>query len=307
MSTILGIKSGSENRSETVEVKDGIPHVRITDSIVYEILATNDAMTEDDILNTAGVPAKFALRRGAYCIDRKAVHQSSLWHPVTHVLTNLWRVTCRFDSDVNVDENDETPDARTPHPWWTTETGQEPLEKDAITGKPIQTVPGEPITIMRPVPREVLHVKRYEVPPFDPDVIHNYQHHTNENPFYGAPAGCAWLTSIETAPELEVIETVKYEVVEYQIKFKTPRDEQDNMLADGWMWHQLHEGHLYWPNGRGFLGQKSPEVYSDANGNPATINLDADGAKLGPNDDAVYLDFNQMPKADFDELDLGPY
>lgn len=268
----------------------------------YLVVAESLATLEASVIQTTGLPPLGALLAGtlAFCINKKGKEIMRVKHPTTGVPTVLWEVAADFDSDIDADENDQPPEARTPKIRWFGEQEEEVLEKDAIEANTaIETVPGEPIIITAPVVRPVLEVKRFELPPFDPDTILDYANHVNSATFYGAPEGTALMLPMETQ---EVnIEGTKYIEATYRVKFKIIKEEGD-LKMDSWKANVLHHGFRYFPE----VGQPA-RVYTDERENPATINLAADGTQLAEGADPVFLQFNKFPKVNFNLLNLGPF
>ena len=304
MPKVLGVKVGSVDASDEVTKKDRI-HVRrkrIT-STSY-VLGDTLSDTEEDILATSGIPALWSPLRGALCKSRTPKEVDRVINPNTGVACGLWEVTAEFDSDVDPDECTDDPSCKTPIVRWHGETEEEVLEKDAITGEPVQTAAGEPILITSPYVLPVLEIKRYETYPFDPNVMLDYSHRTNAEVFWGAPIGSALMLPMEV--DEETINQVKYAVPTYRIKFKIKPD-----LDEPWKARVLHHGFQYLDENEGGSGSGSAcgegIVYRDKFGNSATINLAEDGTLLPLCDPPNFLEFNRFTKIDFNNLSLGPF
>lgn len=294
MPTLLGVKDGSHTATSSLESRDDVKVQVIKHSRTWYVLADDTSQREADITATPGLPGLFTLDEGAWAVGATARDTMRVRHPVTGVAAALWEVTINFDSSIDPDD-DEDPEDKPPTVRWYGETEEEVLEKDAITGDPVQTDAEEPIIITTPIILPVLEIKRYELYPFDPTTMLDYSHHTNSTAFWGAPTGSALMLPMEV--DEETIEGVKYVVVTYRIKFKIKPD-----LAEPWKARVLHHGFKY----RTAPGQP-PVIYKDKHGNPATINLTAGGTKLPDGDPPEYLEFNRFQKANFNTLSLGPF
>lgn len=300
MPKLLGEKDGTSTGTVGLVKKDRFYTLQAKFSRTYYVLSDNLSQNEATIIATSGIPPLLSLLSGAWCMEKKGKEITRVIHPVTGVPAVLWEVTASFDSDVDVDEADQSPEARTPKVRWYGENEEELLEKDAITGDAIQTVPGEPILIEVPYVRPILEVKRFELPPFDPDTQLDFANHTNSAAFYGAPEGTALMLPIEASEE-QVVDQVRVITVTYKVKFNI-KEEGGGMAIDTWKAKPLHHGFKFFPA----VGEPA-EVYNDKHGNPATINLAADGTQLGDGDNPVFLSFNRFPKANLNLLNLGPF
>lgn len=198
---------------------------------------------------------------------------------------------------------------------WSSDTEEDVLERDAITGMPIVTSAGEPINVTHPVTNPVLEIKGYFNAPFDPDVILLYNNKVNSDDFYGAPEGTAFMSSI-TADDEEVINERRVVPATFTIKFKL-REDPDNpgsLMRDTWHLKLLNQGQFYLD----YVQEEQTVTRRrlralDENGHPIMVNLRLDGSALPltneghPVADATYLDFNRFTKIDFNNLNLGPY
>ena len=269
---------------------------------IYYVLGSSLSEREPSILNSPGIPALGSVLLGTVCKTRNAKEVTRVNDPKTNTPTILWEVTVTFDTDV--DFEDEDPEDMTPKIRWYGETEDEVLERDAITGEPIITKPGDILLITHPLVLPVLEVKRFEVYPFDPTIILQYANKVNADTFYGAPPGTALMMPMST--EEQVIKEVKYNLVTYTIKFKLKEnpDAPGTLLTDSWKSRPLHHGVRYFPLDP---PGSPPRVFTDANGNPATVNLDDNGHILPDGFDPVYLEFHRFAKVAFNTLGLGPF
>lgn len=293
MPKVLGVKDGSIESDVDIEKRDKRWVARKKLRLTYYVLGDTLNTDEDDITSTSGIPPLFYPYKGTLCKSRKAKETNRIIHPVTGVAAGLWEVTCEFDNDLNPDD-EQPPESKPPTIRWSGETEEEVLEKDAVTGLPVQTDAEEPIIITTPFVCPVLEIKRYEAYPFDPDVMLAYVHKTNSTGFWGAPAGSALMLPMEV--DEETIEKIKYAVVTYRIKFKIKPG-----IAEPWMARVLHHGFKYRKN----AGEK-PTIFMDKHGNPATINL-TNGIGTKKEGLPDYLEFNRFTKANFNALSLGPF
>lgn len=294
MPTMLGIKDGGVRARDNIRQRDQIWIPEKKFSIDYYVMSDTISQTEDDVILTPGVPPLLFPLRGAICKGRDANEMHRITHPVTGVPAALWVIRANFDSRLDPTEP-EDPTAKTPIVRWHGETEEEVLEEDAITGDPVETAAKEPILITTPFVMPVLEIRRYELYPFDPNIMLNYSHRTNSTDFWGAPEGTALMLPMEV--DEETIENVKYCVVTYRIKFKIKPD-----VAEPWQARVLHHGFKY----RSAAGAE-PEVYMDKHGNPATVNLNDDGTLLPAAADAKFLTFNRFKKVNHNTLTLGPF
>lgn len=314
MPKVLDIKIGTYSSTTSLRRKDKLFSKVKEFAIVYIVLGDTIDQTETEILATVGVPPPFYPLRGAYCLSATATEEERILHPVTGELAGLWEVKCDFSSEVDVDA-DKPPEAKPPRVRWTSETEDEPLEHDAITGEPIVTAAGEPIIATTPVVYPVLEISRYERYPFDPDTMLDYANHTNKTAFWGAPAGSALMLPMDV--DDDIIEGVKYNMVKYRVKFKikrtaNPKSSNAELTNKPWMFRPMHRGYLYYPGYAagiaGIMGSElKPEINLDSHRNPVQCNLDADGHKLEEGEDPYYLEFNRFGEAEFNALSLGPF
>ena len=301
-----GIKEGSTSVELTTRrTRRGLWRDRKTFSLTYYVLADSLDEDEADISNATGIPPKFYPLRGCFCIAHHPKEIQTVVHPVSGALTTLWELTADFDSEAESDD-DVPPESRPPKYRWTPETEEEMLERDVVTGAPIQTACGERILITHPVVVPVLEIVRWEFYPFDPNVMLYFANRTNSAPFWGAPAGTALMLPMEVG-EYELIPvagaSVRYVPVTYRIKFKLRPDpaRPSTLLANPWMSRVLHQGFLY----RTAPGE-APEIHVDSNNRPSPVNLAADGTE-NTSGTPYFLEFHRHALANFNVLSLGPF
>lgn len=298
MPQVLGIKNATPSATIALEKQEKIWARRKTFSQTYLVLADDDSQTEDDIILTAGIPPLFFVLNGAACISQNPKEATRVVHPVTGVPSILWEVPCKFDSNVDLTQ-DQPPEAKTPILRWYGESEEEVLEKDLITEEPIRTDAEEPLIVTTQIPVAILEIKRYEFYPFDPNIILNYGNHVNSTPFYGAPVGSALMMPPES--EEDTIEGVKYVNVTYRVKFKI-RKVAGVMEHNTWVARVLHVGYKF-VNDKGKIA-----LYEDKDGNPEQVFLEVGtGKKLATGVDPEYKKFNRYPKTNFNVLNLGPF
>lgn len=293
MPKVLGVKDGSISSQVDIEKKDKRYIARKKLELTYYVLGDDLDTNEDEIVETTGIPPLFYPYNGTWCKSRSAKETNRVFNPITFEPAGLWEVACSFDSDVDPEE-DKDPDQKTPVVRWVGETEEEVLEKDAITGDPVQTDAEEPIILTTPCVLPMLEIKRYERYPFDPDVMLTYSHKTNSKKFWGAPPGSALMLPM-TVDE-ETIDGKKWCPVTYHIKFKIKPGQ-----VKPWMARVLHHGFKH----RKVAGEK-PVIFMDKHGNPATVNLtNGTGViKAGAPD---YKEFNRFTEINFNNLSLGPF
>lgn len=301
----LGEKEATNLGGFELRKKDKIWTNRRKFERTYYVLADTIADNEIQILVTTGLPVLFSLLGGAFCVEKKGKEIARVRHPSTGAATALWEVTAKFDSDIDVDEGDQPPEARTPKVRWYGEQELKQIFKDVRTGEPITNKVGEVIVIEEPVVLPILEIKRYATFPFDPNVQLDYANHVNSEPFWGAPAGCALMMAIEV--EEEIIEGTKYNHETYTIKFAMERDEGGQFIEDTWKARPLHQGTKH------VTEEGVVEQWTDENRQPGMVNLDEggmaivpEGGVLNPND-LVFLEFWTKSETDFNNLNLGPF
>jgi len=314
-----GIKESSrEVEVTTRRVKGRVWRDRKTFSLTYYVLTEDQFETEADVQSATGIPPKFYKLRGCRCIAHHCKEINTVRHWQTQALAMLWEVTCDFDSDVDQDEY-LNPDARTPRVRWTGEVEEEVLERDIITGAPIQTANYERILITGPVVVPILEITRYELAPFNPATILFFANRVNSTPFYGAPAGAALMLPMEAgdAEKFPLFKsdgtplvddegnevTEDYVPVTYRIKFKLRPDVVNPAIlqANPWKARVLHQGYAY----RRTASAK-PEIHLDVNGKPSQVNLNLDGTE-NTGGTPAFLEFNRYAFSDLNALSLGPF
>jgi hypothetical protein len=295
MPKIIDAKPGSISGGTTWSGKK----YQKTFSMVYTVLGDNTTQTEDDILNTIGLPALGVIVRGCYFKSAKAKEID------THAL--LWEVDCSFDSELQLDsQTSDTPDPLdlTPDWSWSSEPVQQLIDCDQVTGLPIVTKAGEKILIDSDFAIPVLTIVRYQAY-FDPDTILAFENTTNSTTFWGAPPGVALMGEIRD--KRTVVQTVPLREVTYSIKFNflmapvIPSGGGSPIFElVGWKSAPLHQGTYY----KASTGEKIS--FLDENGKPRIGNLDIDGDDNG-DADPVYLNFNRYRQTNFNLLSLGPW
>lgn len=295
MGTILGIKEGSKDASYGYEKRDKLLILVKQFTLTYYVLADSINDTEDDVLSTSGIPPLFYPLNGAYTQGYNPKEMQTVIHPVTGVKTTIWEVEVEFDSNVDINEEDE-PTQKTPVVRWSGETEEELLDKDPVTGDAIVTDAEEPILINAPIILPVLEIKRYEFYPFDPNVMLSFAHHVNSTTFWGAPPGSALMLPMDV--DEETIDGEKFAVVTYRIKFKIKPG-----LDEPWKARVLHHGYKYRPE-----SGAEPIAATDKTGNPITVNLkNGEGTKLPDGATPHFKTFNRFPKTNLNSLSLGPF
>ncbi len=338
MPTVIGLVNGTIREETQIRQNGNLLTKYKRFSEIYIVLA--DSLSDDgDVIKSAtGIPPLLYPSGGCLCRGHRPEEQTRLMaHPSTGVPTALWHVETFFDNEFDPTDRDpnEAPPSRKPKHRWTGDTEEETLEKDAINGNPIVTPAGEPIVETGQIVCPTLEIIRYENHPFDPDVMLNYANHTNSDPFWGAPRGCAYMLPMST--DEEVVEGVTYDRVTYRIKFKIKKDSNGTMLEGGWMARPLANGYMYLPHSL-WLSDEIPgltalvkyqaiiamtpakrakyaKVFVDENGNPAKVNVDEYGFlqddttanPYGIIKPVHYLEFNRCPEINFNQLTLGPF
>jgi len=330
MAVSLGIKDREGDAS--TEVQRGTIVSKLTEfSRTYYILSDDTTDDEEDALACSDLPDYGDKLEGtkSRCVS-KSIQESpqTIRHPISGVMAYLWEVVCDFSSDLSQKQADQLssgddPTSIEPTISWSTETIQVQRSYD-IFGNPIQTEAGDPIEITTPLPIPVLTVRKYEDTPFDPNIMLDYVGAVNLGAFYGAPDGCAMISSITADPE--VIEEIEYQLVTYVVKFRIEKEfvNESGVTPNGitwvnlvqgapgpdlaqetWQAYLLHHGIRY-----NSLTGSTKVFVDDSSGTPATTNLNERGELLGiedPDEAKVYLLFATHPYRDFGPLDLGPF
>lgn len=315
MPTVIGLINGSVREESQIRQNGNLLTKFKRFSNTYIVLADTLADDGDAIKSASGIPPLLYPSGGCLCRGHRTDEQTRLMaHPTTGVPTALWHVEAFFDNEFDPTDRDpnEPPTSRKPKHRWSGDTEQEVLEKDPITGKRICTTAGEPIIEEGQIVVPVLEIVRYEKHPFDPDIMLNYANHTNSDPFWGAPRGCAYMMPMTT--EEEVVQGVTYDRVTYRIKFKIKKDENGVMLEGGWRARPLNNGYQYYPDDYFDVNDEFtdplleffPRIKTDDNGQPIKVNLDEKGRVLKIAT-PVYLEFNRSHEVNFNQLTLGPF
>lgn len=300
MPKIIGRREGSD--SGKVESPAG-ETVKKTAERVYIIISDDVNQERDAILATSGLPQQGDSMLGGTVHSRDAKEVNTIIHPETHVMANLWEVTVQSDSTVPdgspPGEGGGSSDIDTVKIRWATDKQDRRLERDVISGLPVQTKCGEPIMAERPISIPVLEIERYEPYPFDPNIILSFVNTACANSFWGAPAGSAFLDDIAVDEQEEGL--FIYNNVKYRIAFNIP-DGEPGSPTHPWQLSLLHQGTMHFPIKRnvsasgaplpGYTKVAGPPVMAvDEQGNPITINLDAGGWPLDEGADPIWLDF----------------
>lgn len=326
MPLVVGVVNGSTRSERTLRQKGGllIPSKRFSDT--YIVLADDLTQSEVEVEAAVGIPPILFPQAGCLCRGYSTKEETRIAaHPNTGVPCALWHVEALFDNDFDPTDRDPNspPESRRPVVKWDGELESEVVHKDARTGEPIQTANREPILLEDEIVVAILSVERYERYPFDPDVIINYTNHTNSQPFYGAPRGCALMMPISSVEES--IEGKLYCKTTYKIKFKIKKTTSGAMEEDTWTQQSLHRGYYYVPDDVqesidlfGEAGGVDPNnlwkyarIFLDDTGNPKQVNLDERGFRIGgkvtPAGPGQFLTFHTKHEIDFNQLTLGPY
>lgn len=206
-----------------------------------------------------------------------------------------WEVDVNYSSDcTDPGQGEEGPIGREPLYKWTNETVKEALERD-LDNKWILNAAG---MAFDPPPEadiahRVLTITRNERT-FDPVYLDRFSFATNQNTFFGYPAGQARMEPIEVEESFEGAE--QFWKVIYVIKFrKLPRT---------WNLRALNQGSCVLDDGDALV------VATDKNGAPVNgmVLLNEIGRQITTNPPVpVYFNFRAYSVVDFDELLLaGP-
>jgi len=303
--TLLGIKDGTDSAEKGYE--KGAATVQ-KKSLTYYVITANTSEGEAEVLNAAGLPELGDTLFGGHVNNLKPTHISRVRNPVTGTPADLWEVEVSSDSTVG-DGQAPTPgdgsDFDSVTVRWSCEKETLHLKRDIITGKPVQTVNGEPIHAEYEISHPVLEIERYEEYPFDPNRILTYVNTVCENEYWGAPLGDALMTDIEV-DEYEESGFI-LNIIRYRVKFWSGMNAVDYLLPEEpspWQLELLHQGTMYrTPLVTGGGGNKIVRA-EDENGNPITVNLDIGGFQLDPDAEPVFLPFNRYRKRDWSELNI---
>lgn len=322
MPQLLGgpeLKPASEGQDgERFIDSNGLEVVSFTE--VYEVRADHVDQTDDDIIQqTPNVPGLGASKRGA-TLKRKTAKERN-----TAAL--LWELKLEWDSRVALSESQGGSGSPIDQVrWgWSSETEDVLVPADRVTGGAITNSAKEPILITEPMEVPVLEVVRMmEV--FSPDIILNYSSHVNSAPFWGAPAGCALLTSPTDQEARAVINGRHLREVTFRIKFRFFRfpdvwilrwpgqqvlqNPSDSPILLGWQRLLLDQGkRRISDNYAGGSEEAQPSDYVpflDSHGKPTTGNLNG-GGFANTSSKPVYLLYNTRESVDLNNLNLGPF
>lgn len=294
MGTVIGIQDGSLDHSDTLAKED--QHWKTDQTHSREILVLADHLeeSEESILRSPGVPRLRDAYGSLTCKRRQIREVSTVRHPVTGEPTSLYTVTAEYDSETL---EEEAPLELEPTIRWTSERYEEEITHDAVEkDRPIATVVGEAILLTAPRSLAILSYSRYEPWPFDYGKILQYVDSVNETAFWGAPPKCVYMDGIDAERELFEIdgEKVPFAHVTYRFKFKLSDTQESS-----WTAKVLHQGTLYYPK-----NSTVPEVWTDDNHNPCTINLTHSGHLLPAGENPVFLEFNIFKVRNFNALGI---
>lgn len=326
----IGTKDGSTDYTYGLEKKDKIT-TNVTDfSITYYVVSDFIEQPADEILETTGLPRLRRAFNGGVCRELRPKQTQTVIHPVSGDLVDLWEVEAMISTNYDPNEK-EDPERNDPTVRWSSETEEEALMTDVMTGEVIRTAADEPIIAKKTVHYPILEITRYEKYPFNPVVILAYVNKCNKKKFYGAPPGAALMTAIES--EREVINQMLYARVTYRIKFgvspidtgklagqdraknavlgivagavanavpaAVPNFLKQNSLA---IRSTLNSGYKY----RKAAGEK-PQLFIGKTGNPEKVNLAKDGTILADDKEPTLIFYYQHQFADFSGLSLEGY
>jgi len=280
---ILGEMAAARSGSIKLEKRDKIWVTAKEFQKSFYVLGTQDE-GESSLVATIGVPQRGTLYEGALCLGHQIRESASVLNPYTQTLGILAEIVAEFTNDISPNEFED-----------------EVLDKDPVTGDPIETTAHERLILTGPQPIPILEVSRYEQWPFNPVTLLVYSGRLNEVDFYGAPRGTALLQPIQ-APE-EELEGELFVKATYRVKFKMKFDPDNpsQFLEDTWKAELLNQGQQYLDD------EGKIKRATDANGNPIKVNLAEDGTVLDPEAEPHYVKFNRFTYADLNDLNLGPY
>lgn len=326
---MLYLSQKSKTPAEELRLEDkgkGFFKRRHYTETVY-IIGDSLSNTVADVRADPNLPDLYEEYDNCYCVAISPKEAATIIHPLTGAPTSLWEVTIEWDSDIGTDSepgdpSGGTPDNRAPQYKWTTESEEEAVYKD-INGVIIATPAGEPIVITKPVLRPVLEIHRNEPFPFEPSVILDYAYHKNQSVFWGAPPGTCIMLPMET--DYPFVEGgIVYVPVTYRIKFFIEW-EFDGVLND---WVMSEDTAFDRPVCKGLYYYDTPEydAWVAAGSNPATkpepklyANQDTQwnarevfldkytGKKKTDQTTPHFMNFETLPDAEFDDLNLQPW
>lgn len=305
MPRIIGVQIESEGGSELKQTQN-LWRVYRQHKRTYIVLGDDLDDTDDDILNTAGVPALFTVLQDMLCrkLTPKMIEQ--VVDPVSGSLKGLWHVDCEFDNEIDPSQTSTgDPTSLRPEVVWNPESEEIPLNYDARDRtKAVVNKAGEKLLETTLVATPVLQITRYEVWPFDPANFITYANRTNATSFYGFDAGVGLMMPMQVSEA--VIDGDLYQKVQYTIKFRVVPDPDNPAIlqTEPWKARPLHVGtkHLVQQGGKNVF-----VTNTDLQGNPTECRLDANGIKLAPDANPVYLEFYRFCEAEFNDLSLGPF
>lgn len=287
---IVGVKQGGVNGSRELQQEGTNLNIVEGFSIIYTVIADQNE-TFASILATPGIPRIGSYSAGLMC---KKLSPSRETLVIGNGQTkSKWTITAEYSSEIDDIDPTELP----PEVSWTSEIFEEVLRKD-LNGKPIQTVPGEPLILTGRKAMPVLTISRTENAPFNPSIILNYTNTINSGAFWGAAAKSALLESIQAKyKQIELTNGNKKWFVDttYVIKFKKIPN-----VDEPWKASVLHHGSKYFQN-----AEDEAQAWEDGRGNNGTYNLDRNGFLLADNADPVYLDFDIYEQRNFDALKIN--
>lgn len=267
MPTTIDIKYGTENGKFSLEMVQNIIIQKKELKLTYIVIADNTTQDSTVIKTTVGIPALGSLLYGMICQSVDPRNTDTVVHPVTGVLTCLWEVDVTFNTMIR------PPTDTNPKVTWTGELGSEHQEFDLITLQKITTTADEPLFLERPVPYQIVTIRRLEEYPFNDIVPLLYVGKVNSAPFYHRPPGSGMMLPIET--EEDTVGTQRVVWVTYSIKFKVGWNYDGSLMANTWQARPLNQGYMF----RTAIGAK-PQIARDVRGNPIKVNLDSNGMKL---------------------------
>lgn len=268
MATVIGLKAdGGDEGSTSLAMTGNIVYENTEVKRVYYVIGASLSETFADAILAPGIPALGALLFGARCTKIAPGASKQVIHPTSGVLTILYEVEVDFTTNIR-EPTDDNPSVD-----WTSELEKEHLEFDILTGAPIVTTAGEPIFTDRPVPYDIVSIRRLENYPWDPGTNALYSGKVNSTPFYNFPIGTGLCTGIQVTED--TLNNARVCWATYNIKFRKLWDFDGTLQENTWQAHLLNNGYYYRPS----LGAK-PIVSRDVTGNPIKVNLDANGLKL---------------------------
>jgi len=297
---------------------DGPPKIIKTRKIIYHLEADSENPTTLSLIATSGLPQIGDIVDGMICrdIDPKV----AAYH------ARLYDLEYSFDDDFTAGEAQAAGSPTTPTPldelipeweWLPSESLEEVLDVDPISGEPFTNSVGEPLLTTTMIAIPVLQIVRYKTS-FDPAEIRNYMFRTNQTSFWGfaQDTGIMWSISDRKGPTQA---GVRYRQVTYTIKF-SPREfllrlpissgnldlglNAGTTQVIGWCANLLNQGTKYLVEAGDSFDDAKP--FRDAQGHPTNGNLAADGTKLDHRLQPIYLKRNRQRRAEFNDLDLGP-